>query len=159
MSGARGRPHKIPKSQTYNLTFSIDQVKKVRKRAKKLGVSAPTLIREAVKAYLEDGAIETNILIQSDQPEKPVSSDELSDLGALYCEYLATNVQNITSIPQLASFYSDTFGLGFKEGVEDALEALKKEFTHTKYASGKTLGEVAAEKVRERLEGEKKGDT
>jgi hypothetical protein len=121
----------------------------VRERAKKLGVSAPTLIREAVKAYLEDGAIET----------KPVSSDELSDLGALYCEYLATNVQNITSIPQLASFYSDTFGLGFKEGVEDALEALKKEFTHTKYASGKTLGEVAAEKVRERLEGEKKGDT
>ena len=149
MSGARGRPHKIPRSRTYNLTFSIDQVKKVRERAKKLRVSAPTLIREAVKVYLEDGAIET----------KPVSSDELSDLGALYCEYLATNVQNITSIPQLASFYSDTFGLGFKEGVEDALEALKKEFTHTKYASGKTLGEVAAEKVRERLEGEKKGDT
>ena len=134
----------------------------MRERAKKLRVSAPTLIREAVKVYLEDGAIETNILIQSDQPENPVSSDGLSDiahLGELYCEYLATNVQNITSIPQLASFYSDTFGLGFKEGVEDALEALKKEFTHTKYASGKTLGEVAAEKVRERLEGEKKGDT
>ena len=120
-------------------------VEKVRKRASEMRVSAPTIIREAVKVYLEDGAIET----------KPVSSDGLSDiahLGELYCEYLATNVQNITSIPQLASFYSDTFGLGFKEGVEAALSALRKEFSHTKYASGKTLGEVAAEKVEERLE-------
>tara|TARA_R110000824_G_scaffold74783_2_gene189993 strand:- start:86 stop:424 length:339 start_codon:yes stop_codon:yes gene_type:complete len=112
MSGARGRPHKIPKSRTYNLTFSIDQVKKVRERAKKLGVSAPTLIREAVKVYLEDGI---NII--------------------------------------------QSTGNGFSDGIEAALSALKKEFAHTKYASGKTLGEVAAEKVRERLEGEKKSDT
>ena len=131
MSGARGRPHKIPKSQTYNLTFSIDQVKKVRKRAKKLGVSAPTLIREAVKAYLEDGAIET----------KPVSSDGW---------FLGKYPEKEAELSDLAGFF------GFKDGVEDALEALKKEFTHTKYASGKTLGEVAAERVEERLRKEKK---
>tara|TARA_R110002020_G_scaffold43873_8_gene126990 strand:- start:607 stop:939 length:333 start_codon:yes stop_codon:yes gene_type:complete len=109
MSGARGRPHKILDSQTYNLTFSVSQVKEARKQAKALGMSAPTLIREAVKVYLDGGA----------------------------------------------SIVEPT-GDGFSDGVEAALSALKKEFSHTKYASGKTLGEVAAEKVKERLEREKK---
>ena len=105
MSGAKGRPHKIQKSRTYNLTFTIEMVQQVRKKASEMRVSAPTVIREAVKSYLDGG---------------------------------------ISIVQQT--------GTGFSDGVEAALAALRKEFSHTKYASGKTLGEVAAEKVEERLE-------
>ena len=79
----------------------------------------------------EDGTIET----------KPVSSDGW---------FLGKYPEKEAELADLAGFF------GFKDGVEDALEALKKEFTHTKYASGKTLGEVAAERVEERLRKEKK---
>ena len=127
MSGAKGRPHRIKKSRTYNLTFTLDMVEKVRKRASEMRVSAPTIIREAVKVYLENGAIET----------KPVSSDGW---------FLGKYPEKEAELADIASF------LGFKDGVEAALSALRKEFSHTKYASGKTLGEVAAEKVEERLE-------
>ena len=109
MSGAKGRPHKIQKSRTYNLTFTTEMVERVRKKASEMRVSAPTIIREAVKSYLDGG---------------------------------------ISIVQQT--------GNGFSDGVEAALSALRKEFSHTKYASGKTLGEVAAEKVKERLENEKK---
>lgn len=75
-------------------------------------VSAPTLIREAVRLYL-DSKLDSKVNIAKQ---------------------------------------TDEFG----DGIEAALSALRKELSHTKYASGKTLGEVAAEKVKERLKREEK---